>query len=482
VRAWLLAAAPAALACLACKGDNAQSVQPELFPPDASYDFGTVPVLNSRQLDIPFQNVGGASLTLDSVTLDAGSDAGGIFAIVAAPTLIESGATLPVSITFTPPALQSYSAQLIVTSEDIVHPSVTVSLTGKGSTEATMALMPSSLDFGRVNEGTSAVQTLDVLAGGTAALELTQLGFTPGTPASFSFLTSASTPAFLDAGDQLELAVKYYAAPGSLTGADGGITVEGTDPNNRSAVVPMSAGLNRAPVPVISPLGNGAPGITVTLNGTGSYDPDGDYPLTYQWTLANAPLSATTQIAQPTLPITQMTLDATLPGEYDVLLDVTDSAGAKDLQPAKATIVAVPAQKLLIELFQDNPDTDLDIHFLETQTTMLGSTPGDCFYGDPDPLWSLDGGVVDAGPQMVKDALTGYGPNITAYGEPIDSTFRVVVGFTNAHFATNPATTATVRIYVYGVEQAQVSQILEQQGDYWQAADISWPSGTVTPL
>jgi hypothetical protein len=366
---------------------------------------------------------------------------------------------------------------------------VDVTLTGTGSTRAIMVVTPTSLDFGRVPEGTPSLRSVTVASQGSAALILNQIDFTAATASGFGFLGSVTTPSVVDSGTNVQITLKYFAAPGSTDGGAGTLEIHGTDPQNQLATVSLTAGLNRAPIPVIAPLGNGAPGIVVTLDGSGSTDPDNDLPLTYQWTLVNKPLSATTTIANPTAAVTQMTLDSLLPGEYDVTLDVTDAAGAKDLQPAKAIIVAIPAQKLLIEMFQDNPDTDLDLHFLRTNTSGIGAIPDDCFYANQTPNWldagTTDAGAVDAGadgPILYRDVLTGYGPEVTGYDNPINSTFRIAVVFFNDHLSATPATKATVRIYEFGVEKAELSRVLQKQGDFWDVADLTWPTGAIAPL
>jgi hypothetical protein len=474
-----------ALLALSCGPNRTQQIHPQLVPPASSFDFGKVPVLNVKTLDIPLQNVGRAELTVASAVI---KESGVPFTVQQSPTSVESGATASVTVAFVPPAEQAYQGTLEVTTDDSVNPVVDVALTGTGSTRAIMVVTPASIDFGRVPEGTSALRSITVSSQGSAALIVNQIDLMPTSASGFGFLGSIATPAVVDSGTDIQITVKYFAAPGSTDGGTGMMEVHGTDPQNQLATVALTAELNRAPIPVIAPLGNGAPGIVVTLDGSGSYDPDNDLPLTYQWTLVNAPLSATTTIANPTAEVTQMTLDSLLPGEYDVTLDVTDHAGAKDLHPAKATIVAIPAQKLLIEMFQDNPDTDLDLHLLRTQTSALGGIPDDCFYANQTPDW-LDGGTADGGsdggsdgPVLYRDVLTGYGPEVTGYDNPIDSTFRIAVVFFNDHLSTTPATKATVRIYEYGVEKAELSRVLQNQGDFWLAADLNWPTGTVTPL
>src|SRR6266496_2827461 len=101
------------------------------------------------------------------------------------------------------------------------------------------------------------------------------------------------------------------------------------------------------------------------------------------------------------------------------------STGVKACTPATAEIVATPAQKLLVEMFWDNSVTDVDLHVLRTTTSMISSSPDDCFYGNPKPDWGTPGDPNDD-PELVRDALTGYGPEVTGYVNPIDTTYRVV--------------------------------------------------------
>ena len=86
------------------------------------------------------------------------------------------------------------------------------------------------------------------------------------------------------------------------------------------------------------------------------------------------------------------------------------------------------------------------------------------------------------GVTLATCSVSGYGPDVTSYQSPITSTFRILVSFTDDHLSATPATTATVRVYEYGVEKAELTRALQKQGDVWQAADVDWPSGTITPI
>jgi hypothetical protein len=85
-------------------------------------------------------------------------------------------------------------------------------------------------------------------------------------------------------------------------------------------------------------------------------------------------------------------------------------------------------------------------------------------------------------PELVRDALTGYGPEVFGYVNPINSTYRVLAIFQSEHLQPMPASKVTVRVYLYGVLKAEVSRTLERGGTIWEVADVSWPSGDVTVL
>ena len=367
-----------ALALGACGPSRTNAVKPQLVPPPGDQDFGTVPVLNVKAIQIPIRNVGRADLTVSEVSLK-GTE--GIFKLGAAPTVIQSGQTLTVTATFVPTKEQAYTDTLVIKSDDPASPVVEVTLKGLGSTRAVMVVDPLVLDFGRVAECSAAVKTFTITSRGTADLIVEELGFTEGSSGAFTFVGSSKTPAIVKFKDpnglpgKIQLTVKYTAVAGATGPAMGGIRIRGTDPDNREVVLMLKAEPNRAPVPMIAPLGNGSPGLTVVLDGSGSTDPDADNPLSYKWTIRSKPLSSDTTVAGPQTSITSMRLDPLVPGAYEVQLDVTDALGVKNCQPARATVVATPAQKLLIEMFWDNATTDIDLHVLRTPTTRSRTSP-----------------------------------------------------------------------------------------------------------
>ena len=472
-----------AVAVVGCGNQNLQQVRPRLSPPGSPVDFGLLPVLNQKSMQIALTNVGRAKLTVSAVSLVKND---GIFRIASQPELVESGNTENIVVVFTPVAEASYQDTLIFETDDDENKHLELNLTGVGSTRGIIEVQPAMIDFGRVAECASSVQLLTILSKGTADLVVEEIAFTEGTSSAFTFVGSVrpATVKTLDANGlpgSIQITVRVSAAATSQGTLMGGIRIRSTDPERREVIVPITATVNRAPVPNIAMLGNGAPGQRIALDGSASMDPDGDNPITYKWTIRSKPLASGTTIDAPESATTQMTLDATVPGAYEVQLDVTDSTGAKSCMPARATVVAAPAQKLLVELFWDNPRTDLDLHVLRNTMALLNNTPDDCFYQNRTPDWGVVGDTNDD-PALVRDALTGYGPEVFGYVNPVNGTYRVVVKFENELLSPMPSSTATVRVYLFGILKAEARKTLEHRGAIWEVVDVTWPSGDVTVL
>lgn len=469
----------------ACPREGVQQVRPQLQPPGNLVDFGTVPVLNEKTVEVELQSLGRAKLTVSNVSL-AQDD--GIFSIVSFPASIEGGDVDKLVLKFVPQAEAEYGNTLSFDSDDEEHPHLEISLKGVGSTRAVVTVEPETLDFGRAAECGSSVLLFSVKSTGTADLVINSIGFLDGGSDAFSFVGSTRTPATVKTTDpetglpgEIQVTVRAAAPAGSEGTLTGTIRLETTDPDRREVLLPVTAVVNKAPVATIAPLPVGAPGQVVTLDGAGSSDADGDTPLTYAWTMRSKPLSSNTVISPVDQPTATMTLDPSVPGQYEVQLDVTDATGAKSCQPARATVVATPAQKLLVEMFWDNAGTDIDLHVVRNNHSTLFVTPDDCYYQNRTPDWGLLGDASDD-PELERDALTGYGPEVFGYVNPVNGTYRVWAYFQNALGSTTPASKVTVRVYQFGVLKAEATRTLSAAKESWKAVDIVWPSGEVTVL
>lgn len=100
---------------------------------------------------------------------------------------------------------------------------------------------------------------------------------------------------------------------------------------------------NQNPVADAGPGQTVHPGNTVTLDGSGSTDPDENYPLIYSWTITQKPAGSQAHLNNPSTAGPSMFID--LPGDYTVQLTVEDSLAASS-QPALvhiSTVNSIPA-------------------------------------------------------------------------------------------------------------------------------------------
>lgn len=106
---------------------------------------------------------------------------------------------------------------------------------------------------------------------------------------------------------------------------------------------------NTRPVAVVAPVPGAFRGDTVIMDGTGSYDADGDS-LGFAWTLVSAPAGSAAQLSPADGVSPAFVADRT--GEYVVSLVVSDRRTASD--PAGTTIsVEVPAPAIMLTTPQD---------------------------------------------------------------------------------------------------------------------------------
>jgi hypothetical protein len=464
------------LGCAACGDEVSSQVRPRLVAPPGTLELGAVPVLREATGAVRLVNAGRASLRVFGVRIE---EAGAPFRVVSAPELVSAGGEGAIQVAFVPPGEAEYRATLVVETDDVERGTVQVALTGEGRTAAALELEPVVLDFGRVPEGQAVARSFSVRGRGSADLVLEDIRLTEGTSAAFELVGSVRTPTVVDVGGEVQLTVRYAVPVGGTEPARGGVLLRSTDPGRREATVELRGAVNRAPVAVVAPVEVSAPGREVVLDGTGSMDPDGDGPLSYRWEVRSRPVGAQAVLVESAAARTVLRLDAAVPGEYVVELRVTDVAGARSRVPARVSVVAAPAQQLLVEMFWDNAVTDLDLHVLRVPGVALGSIPDDCHYANPRPDWG-EAGVRQDDPELLRDALTGYGPEVFGYGAPVAGSYRVAVVFARGNGAVDPRSTVTVRIYDRGVVRGEFRRTLGAQGEAWHVADVAWPGGVIT--
>jgi len=165
----------------------------------------------------------GAALSITAITF-SGADASSYSETTtcpASPSQLASGASCTVSVTFTPAASGTLTAQLNIADNASGSPQ-TASLTGTGAgntTPPTVTLTPASLTFATTAVGaTSAAKVVTLKNTSTSILDINTGGITIGGADPSSFTETTTCGATLAAGASCKISVKFVpAAAGSLT-------------------------------------------------------------------------------------------------------------------------------------------------------------------------------------------------------------------------------------------------------------------------
>ena len=479
-RRWSGAFAAALCLAAACSRPQINAARPHATATPERIDFGESPVLFPVRRSVLLGDGGTVPLHVTGVRIEGlGAQA---FGAAAAPVTVSPGSTAELVVLFRPPAAGDFAASLYFDTDDPDQPSFEIPLTGVGTLAGAIALRPEAIDFGRVGEGESAVRQLTVESTGTADLYLGAVGIAPGSADGFAVLGNGGAPGVLAPGRSVTIGLRYSPAAGAQPGP-GALRIESSDAARPVLDAPLTASINRAPVPLAQgAVGSDAPragqldtavGATVRLDGTLTTDPDGDLPLRHRWTLALRPAGSSAAIADPSAAATALRLDA--PGAYSVLLEATDGTGLASLSPSRLDLRALPPEQLLVELVWDKVEPDLDLHLI--QDGSVRGSEGDCNWINPDPAWF--GPAPDLNPHHLGDRLVGYGPETVRWKQPADGVYRIEVVYKADHGAKMPAVGAEVRVFAYGVQIADLRHAFDVVNQVWVAGRIEWPTAKV---
>lgn len=457
----------------ACDPSGTTAVRANLvWEPDA-LDFGDRPVLDELDKPVRLLNVGAAPLDVLAMRID-GDDA---FKLVEAPLEeLPGGAERDVLVRFVASEMKDYEATLVIESDDENNPRVEIPLTGRGSTVAQAEIDPESLDFGRVGQGRSAVRRVKITSTGTADLKIRTIAFAEGTSAAYGFVGSTRTPQSLDAhvdgqADAFaEITVKF-APTGDVEDTDGVLVLETTAPDKARVEIPLTASVNLQPVAVPGDDRAVIPGVPVELDGSASYDPDGDEPLTWTWTLVQAPAGSAAVLVDADTEVASFVPDQ--PGQYAVELVVTDAAGLSSA-PVRVHINGATSEKLEVSLVWDHPTADLDLHMMPEGEVLDG--PLDCHGYQRTPDWGLPG-FPDDDPLHMGDRLSGFGPERVVYEEPADGRYALAVKYVSPQGSAQTSMRATLRVLMYGVIIVNETRTISTPGEVWNVGAVEWPSG-----
>ena len=449
---------------------NFNALEPKLTYSPLSLEFGDVVVDYSGVATIEVINAGRAGLDVDRIYLD--SEEGGTFSIEPTVFFLAEDERQEVTVLFNPGTYLDYSDYLVIASDDPDLPLASIPLSGTGVNAPTpdIDVDPLTLDFGVVVPGdiSSDWFTISNLGDGDLQIEDTvQEG-----SGAFSIVTDPAGHSLGPGTDETTVVVLY--TPSSGDGDWGTLAITSDDPDEPEITVHFignGGGEFDYPVAVIDGPTSAAPLDTINLDASTSYDPQGFAITDYEWLLEEAPVGSSTELLIPTNDQSALFLD--LAGDYEVQLSVTNEIGLSSA-PEKYEIEAIPDNQLHIELIWDTGHTDLDLHLMDGQDAELFDMPGDCSWCNPSPNWGSSGNTDD--PLLALDDISGYGPENVQVDQPADGEYLVRVHY----FEDNGGgvTTATLRFYVMGVLQDQMSKVLERN-EVWDAAYVRWPEGLV---
>lgn len=217
---------------LQLSGTGTAAPAPSIALAPANLDFGAVLLGSTSSLSVQVRNTGSAPLSVTGISRCAGTSTAYTWS-PAAPFTVAAGQAATLEVTYAPVLAGMDTGCLAIASDDPANPSVNLGLSGSGVTEATpsIALVPSSLDFGTVTVGSSASRTTQIQNAGTAVLNVSAIALCGGTSSAYGW--SPAAPLTVPAGGSLTLTVTY--APTAAQTDAGCLAVSSDDPANPTA-------------------------------------------------------------------------------------------------------------------------------------------------------------------------------------------------------------------------------------------------------
>jgi Abnormal spindle-like microcephaly-assoc'd, ASPM-SPD-2-Hydin/Transmembrane protein 131-like N-terminal/Protein of unknown function (DUF1573) len=204
-------------------------VQPGLSLTPTSASFGSVTTGTKISQTIQIKNSGTANLTISQATVTgAGFSANGM----TLPLTLTPGQSGSLIVQYAPQAAGSVNGLISILSNAPNSPA-TVALSGTGmATTSAMSLSPTSVNFGNVNAGSSATQSVQLSNTGNSSVTVTQVAAS-GTGISVSGVT---LPLTLAPSQSIALSVTF--APTTAGTTAGSLTV--TNSNGGNAVAALT--------------------------------------------------------------------------------------------------------------------------------------------------------------------------------------------------------------------------------------------------
>jgi Abnormal spindle-like microcephaly-assoc'd, ASPM-SPD-2-Hydin len=257
------------------------SVSPALKVSATTLQFGSVPIGGDAQQSLTLTSSGTGPLEINALNANGGAFSAQMPSL---PLTLQPGQTLTLPVKFGPKTSGAETGQLIIASDAVETPSVTVALMGSGAQSTppppsgtpALTLSSSAVNFGSVTVGSQASNSVTLTSSGTAAVVLQSLQVSGG---GFS-VGHLPLPVTLAPGQQI--ALPFTFAPSNAGVAQGQVSLvdnatgspraislsgTGTAPTGAtSASLSAPANVDFGDVTVDS---QGSKTITLVSNGTG---------------------------------------------------------------------------------------------------------------------------------------------------------------------------------------------------------------------
>jgi len=445
------------LGLVACSSPDSQftKLYPDITVAPDAIDFGQVVKLYSVATELQILNAGRAPLDITSIALinEVHAEDGASIVIEGDPVELGPDGVLTVTVNFAPIEYLSYSADLVIESNDEINPIITIPINGSGIVGSTpdIDIDPQSVTFVLppvTGESTSGHFTISNNGDGPLTiLDMIQTG-----PDVYTLVTDAVGEVIPEGSEKL-VVVEYTSNDPLASGHTGILIVQSTDPDEPEVPVVLIGGDGgggyQFPVAIIDceSIGTVYPPEVIIVDGMDSYDPkdvEEDDPLTYAWTLTSKPDHSQSTIEYPSDPAFEFPVD--LAGNYAMQLVVTDSNGISS-DPAACVVQAIPSEELYVVLSWNKDQSDVDLHLVPEDTDTVNCKffgCCDCFYANQSPSNWSDLGFGSC--VYALDNRSGYGPENVNVEDPDDREYHIRVHYWDDFGADEVK--ATVQVYL----------------------------------
>ncbi len=437
--------------------------------------FSGVPVGSHLDQNVTIRNVGNAPL--EQIEISFGPETSDEFSFLTLPPqnlVLQPQEEYVITVHYQPTDEEVDVGSLHILSNDPAEHEVIVRFNGAGS-PPDIEVMPTEVHFGVAYPQMPIInQIVWVRNNGEGALFLSGYSLENSGNGVFNIESGPDMNEPIRQGETVAINLSYQ--PTSDSASSDTLIILSNDPDEEEVRIPIDGeGLHENQCPVAD-AGTGMqvePFQTISLDGTNSNDPDG-YIIAYEWTLMQHPSDSHASPVPPTSPTPTFTCD--VPGSYTFRLRVMDNAFTWSCQDALVTYECVPGETIHIQLVWNTDDVDLDLHLIRPNGTYWDLND-DCFYktcipsaDNPDPLdWQGLGH-----PSLDRDDTNGYGPENINLNDPGIGNYKIVVFYYDSHNWPNPATDATVRVFVFGAEAASATVHFDQEHMRWDVFEMQW--------